>query len=199
MVGYRSLQRSRYVDYGAALAWGAMVGLRARQAVGGDWLSALLGLQSAVVAYLLVNRSSPRGEIPLAWLLLAWSSALLPLAARTGGASLVPPSMATIFAALGLVLAIWALLSLGPAFGIAPADRGLVISGPYRWLRHPAYAGELLSVGAFVLAHAGFWNAVLFVMLLISLVVRIHMEEGVIDEYGAYALRVRRRLIPGLC
>jgi protein-S-isoprenylcysteine O-methyltransferase Ste14 len=73
-----------------------------------------------------------------------------------------------------------------------------VTSGPYRWLRHPAYAGELLNVGAFVLAHAGSWNVVLFAVLLISLVIRMRMEEGAIDGYGAYALLVRRRLIPGL-
>lgn len=198
MVGYKSLQRSRCVDYGAALAWGAMVGLRARQAVGGDWLSAILGLQSAVVAYLLVNRNGPRGEVPLTWQLLAWASALLPLAAWSGGTRLIPSGIAAFVGVFGLGLTLWALCSLSRAFGIAPADRGLVTSGPYRWLRHPAYAGELLNVGAFVLAHAGLWNAVLFAMLLISLVVRIHMEEGVIDEYGAYALQVRRRLIPGL-
>ena len=198
MVGFRNVQRSRFVDYGAALAWGAMVGLRARQAVAGDWLSEVLGLESAIVAYLLVNRHSPRGEVPLTWGLLAWGSALLPLAARSGGPNLIPSWVAALVAAFGLGLTLWALCSLRRAFGIAPADRGLVTSGPYRWLRHPAYAGELLNVGAFVLAHAGFWNAVLFVMLLISLVVRIHMEEGVIDEYGDYALRVRRRLIPGL-
>ena len=198
MIGSRGLHRSRYVDYGAALAWGAMVGLRARQAIAGDWLSALLGLQSAVVAYLLVNRNPSRGEGPLTWQLLAWASALLPLAARTDGPSLIQPLIAALVAALGLGLAIWALLSLGRAFGVAPADRGLMTSGPYRWLRHPAYAGELLSVGAFVLAHAGPWNVVLFALLLISLVVRMRMEEGVIEGYGAYAHRVRRRLIPGV-
>lgn len=198
MAGYRILQRSRYVDYGAALAWAAMVGLRARQAVAGDWSSALLGLQSAVVAYLLVNRNGPREEIPLTWQLFAWASALLPLAARSGGTRLIPFGIAAFVAVFGLGLTLWALCSLSRGFGIAPADRGLVTSGPYRWLRHPAYAGELLNVGAFVLAHAGLWNMVLFAVLLVSLVIRIHMEEGVIYEYGAYALRVRRRLIPGL-
>ena len=42
----------------------------------------------------------------------------------------------------GYVLILWSLITLGPRFGVAPADRGLTSRGPYRLLRHPMYLGR---------------------------------------------------------
>jgi protein-S-isoprenylcysteine O-methyltransferase Ste14 len=97
-----------------------------------------------------------------------------------------------------MVLALWALVSLGPSLGIAPADRGLVNRGPYRWLRHPAYAGELISIVGYILRNFRTWNLSLILLLAASLVVRIQKEEGLIESYNCYAEQVRWRLVPGI-
>jgi protein-S-isoprenylcysteine O-methyltransferase Ste14 len=182
----------------AAVLWGVMAGLRARHALNGDLLAILLALQAALVAYRLVQRRKARAEAPWVWRLMAWTSALMPLAVRPGEAPLVPSWISGAFIGFGMVLALWALVSLGPSFGIAPADRGLANRGPYRWFRHPAYAGELISVVGYVLCNMRPWNLGLILLLAASLVARIQKEEEMIKGYDCYAEQVRWRLVPGV-
>ena len=103
-----------------------------------------------------------------------------------------------IVSALGLLLVIWALASLGTAFGIAPADRGLVTHGPYRYIRHPMYAGALLNVAAVVFANPTTWNAVVLAAILLVGAYRIYLEERTVTGYERYARQVPWRLIPGI-
>jgi protein-S-isoprenylcysteine O-methyltransferase Ste14 len=83
-------------------------------------------------------------------------------------------------------------------------ERGhqVVSSGPYRWMRHPGYAGALLvylTTPVFLDSRWGFIPA-LFVMVV--LVIRTALEDRVLQNelagYGDYARRVRYRLLPGV-
>ena len=94
---------------------------------------------------------------------------------------------------LGMLVGIW---SLGRAFGIAPADRGLVTRGAYRVVRHPMYATELIFNGGFILANPSWRNVLVALLVLVTIVWRIHREERLIRGYTAYAEQVRWRLIP---
>ena len=107
-----------------------------------------------------------------------------------------PPIVLTILALLGYGLIFWSLLSLGRRFGIAPADRGLVTSGPYKFVRHPIYLGELLFRGALLIGAAPISGAVALIVLLMVQILRIAREEKIISGYVEYASQVRWRLIP---
>ncbi len=175
-----------------------MTGLRLRQAAEGDLLALPLALLAGLAAVRLVLRDPARREAPPGWRALAWGSALLPLAAQPGGEAALPPAATTALTLAGLAVAIWALAALGRSFGIAPADRGLVVRGPYRRLRHPAYLGELVAVAGYVLGHLSLRNLAVLGGLLAALVLRIRQEERLIAGYQGYAARVRWRLVPGV-
>lgn len=103
--------------------------------------------------------------------------------------------------AAGLLVVIAGKLSLGRSFGIVPANRGIVIAGVYRFVRHPIYAGYLVTHVAFLAANPLALNAALLVMADTALVLRALREERtlLLDRvYAAYAGRVRWRLMPGL-
>jgi len=115
----------------------------------------------------------------------------------------IPASLLTI---LGAALFVWARRALGDSYSghvSVTEDQRLVQGGPYRFIRHPAYAGYLwislgLAVGYSSLAGLA---AALFV-LLPSVIYRIRVEDKLLAEhFGAqfdeYARRVKR-LLPGI-
>ena len=75
-------------------------------------------------------------------------------------------------------------------------------TGPYRWVRHPAYLGLLVSVAAFPLVMGSYWAFVPAALGGAMLVVRTALEDRFLIDalpgYSGYAARTRFRLIPGL-
>jgi protein-S-isoprenylcysteine O-methyltransferase Ste14 len=106
----------------------------------------------------------------------------------------------------GVGLRLWSMRALAGAFSYdlkVTAGQALVRSGPYRWLRHPAYTGMLLwSAGL------GLWNpslpglALLLPATLVQLVHRIGVEERLLaGHFGARweeHARATSRLVPGV-
>lgn len=83
-------------------------------------------------------------------------------------------------------------------------DRAHVVcdSGPYRIVRHPGYAGNILALPGIVLALGSVWTIIPVVIALIIAVIRTVLEDKTLQEelpgYRDYTLRVRYRLIPGV-
>lgn len=92
---------------------------------------------------------------------------------------------------------------LSPAVRIqTDREQSVVSSGPYRYVRHPLYAGfGLYALGTALLL--GSWYGVLGGFILIGIVARrAVLEERLLCEglagYTAYMQRVKYRLIPGV-
>jgi protein-S-isoprenylcysteine O-methyltransferase Ste14 len=104
----------------------------------------------------------------------------------------------------GIALRIWAVRTLGSLFRtvvVIQDKHQLIIAGPYRLLRHPSYAGSLLTLAGIGLA-LGSWLSLLVAVLgaLIGFTRRIPVEEALLhthfgDDYTAYARRTWR-LVP---
>ncbi|MFC1501602.1 methyltransferase family protein [Elusimicrobiota bacterium] len=83
-------------------------------------------------------------------------------------------------------------------------DRGHMVcdSGPYRIVRHPGYAGNVLALPGIVLALGSVWTIIPVIVALIIAVIRIALEDKTLQEelpgYRDYVRRVRYRLIPGV-
>jgi protein-S-isoprenylcysteine O-methyltransferase Ste14 len=75
------------------------------------------------------------------------------------------------------------------AAGHLAKGREITTSGPYRFVRHPLYAGSSLLAAGCVIAAQQVWVAVLaFVYLSATLTAAVRTEEAVLDEKfdGAY-------------
>lgn len=59
--------------------------------------------------------------------------------------------VSSILAIIGFTISTLALFDLGSSFGVSPANRGLVGSGLYRYVRHPMYSGYVLSEFGFII------------------------------------------------
>jgi protein-S-isoprenylcysteine O-methyltransferase Ste14 len=92
-------------------------------------------------------------------------------------------------------------IALGRSFGLVPANRGVVIRGPYSLVRHPIYTGYLITHIAFLMAQPTRWNACVLLLADAALVLRALMEERVLSadvEYQQYCRRVGWHLVPGV-
>ncbi len=105
---------------------------------------------------------------------------------------------------LGLALTMWAYRTLGRLFSLivqVQTDHRVVDTGPYRFVRHPGYAGVLLGFLGLGLALQS-WAALLVMAVATpaALAYRLRVEEQFLitelgDEYVRYARRTKR-LIP---
>ena len=124
-----------------------------------------------------------------------------PLLWPSGGDGLVPDFVTAVASALGLALVVVGKLTLGRSFGLVPANRGVVVRGPYALVRHPIYTGYLITHIAFLIAHPHWWNVLVVATADTALIARALIEERVLGgdvEYRAYCQRVGWHLVPGV-
>lgn len=178
-----------YVNYAAHVpGWGSRV------------MYAVLGLYSAAGAVRLAGRR-PEASLraPLGTSALVVLASVLPLLARHEGETLW--SGGAWVAAFGGALGLYSAVALGESFGIAPAVRGIVTTGPYRAIRHPMATAFGLIAGGFLLLNASVWNAVWLGSAAVLAVVAARLEEGLLrseEAYVEYSARVRWRFVPGI-
>lgn len=127
----------------------------------------------------------------------------------SAGIALLPPreiSSTVYIASLLLVIggftfAIWGLLSLGRSISILPEARQLVTRGPYSFVRHPLYLGEMAGTTGIALQFSAPWALLLLGLQCIFQILRMINEERllleVFPQYKAYVARTAC-LIPGV-
>ncbi len=192
------------------------------------WAYVALSTVGTVVPHLLLARRSPdtlherargfRAEGTRPWdrkllPILIWSSVLTLVAAGldhryawSGFESAPVQLVALAIAAVGYVLTGWAMVTNRFFSGTVriQADRGHVVvsTGPYRFVRHPGYAGSLLATVCVPVALGAWWAFVPAGVSAAALVTRTALEDGVLrrelDGYETFVTRTHSRLIPGV-
>jgi protein-S-isoprenylcysteine O-methyltransferase Ste14 len=146
---------------------------------------------------LLVLRACITGGMLLAGLSLRVSAASMP-----NSVAILVLGLCLMWA--GGALRWWCFRTLGRYFTftvMTSPDQSVVTSGPYRFLRHPSYAGMLLALAGVGLVFGNWLSlAAAIVVPLIGLLYRIHVEETALAStlghtYTSYAFR-RKRLVP---
>ena len=162
----------------------------------------LLVSEALVVILTLVRRPAQLVDRSLvAAVMTTVSVAAPPMLRATEASSLAPDIVTALASAVGVLLVIVGKLTLGRSFGLVPANRGVVARGPYNIVRHPIYAGYLITHVAFLFAHPGPWNVAIVLIGDSALIMRALIEERVLAAdvaYQAYCRRVGWHLVPGV-
>jgi protein-S-isoprenylcysteine O-methyltransferase Ste14 len=125
-----------------------------------------------------------------------WSSGI-PVGAQIAGA---------IVCLLGYGVVVWATASNAFFSQVVriQTERGHTVAtgGPYQYVRHPAYAGSLLTYLSMPFLLASWWALLIGVVDMLVMIVRTALEDRTLQAelpgYPEYARRVRQRLVPGL-
>jgi protein-S-isoprenylcysteine O-methyltransferase Ste14 len=136
-----------------------------------------LAFVACAVAMVAVGLLTPPDDKGASWLLIA------------GDASAV----------CGCVWLLISVLALGRCFGVLPEARGHVSHGPYMFVRHPVYLGEIVALAGLTLAAPTTWNLLVLAAFVVAQVVRASYEErALLDAFPSYASYVEEtgRLVP---
>jgi protein-S-isoprenylcysteine O-methyltransferase Ste14 len=193
------------------------------------WVYSVLIVAAGVGGRILAERRHPglmaeRQSIEKFQDAKAWDKVLAPLTAlsigyplmivagldhRFGWSPVVPLWLIVLgifLIALGYAFAVWAFAENRFFSSVVriQADRGHAVcdSGPYRIVRHPGYAGNILPLLGIVLALGSLWTLIPAAVALVIAVIRTALEDRTLLEelpgYQEYARRVRYRLFPGI-
>jgi protein-S-isoprenylcysteine O-methyltransferase Ste14 len=170
------------------------------------WLVLTYGvLRTAVAlafALFTIGRAPAHRPSRSAVAVLACIAAMAAVIAFTAPGPATPEELLIAGELVAVAFCVWLLISvlfLGRCFGVLPEARGLVTSGPYRFMRHPVYLGEIGACAGLAIAAASLANAMVLATLIIAQVVRMHLEERALTQafpaYAEYAASTPR-LVP---
>jgi protein-S-isoprenylcysteine O-methyltransferase Ste14 len=155
--------------------------------------------EGLLVVFVLRRRAAQDVDASPYGVTVAFVGTLLPLLLSARGQVLAPIGLCVAMTIFGVYIVISAKLALNRRFGITPANRGVQMGGPYRFVRHPMYLGYMVSQAGFLLGHASLWNVLILSCVCIAQALRIVAEERVLKRdpnYRAYMAEVRWRLFP---
>ena len=174
------------------------------------WLAASTNLQAALLVisellgvFLILTRrfASTISRHPIDWALSLMAVNAPLLATPAPPSTFIPLQITTALMIAGMIIQISAKAALWRSFGLVPANRGIKTGGPYRFLRHPMYAGYTLTHIGFLLGFPSLQNSLLYFAAFSIEVARLFREELILNQdplYRDYAARVRYRLLPGV-
>lgn len=193
------------------------------------WVYVLLSLAAVVVSRLIVRKKNPdtlreRARFTTAEGIKPWDRILSTFVGILGPLLMVivagldhrfdwPPAipawgqiLAAVVTAGGYAVAAWAMVANRYFSAVAriqqDREQQVVSGGPYRFVRHPAYASAVLTALTVPVMLDALWALVPALAMEVALVIRTRLEDRMLRQelagYEGYAARTRYRLIPGV-
>jgi protein-S-isoprenylcysteine O-methyltransferase Ste14 len=203
-VGLRVLLRPQVLDrleqVGILLFWGPFAWRMLNST--NPYAARVMISEFAVLLFTLIRRPTTAISVNLGDWMLACTATFAPLLVIPADDSF--PALANVGLFLLIVGNFWQAVAkfvLRRSFGIAPANRGVKVGGPYRYMRHPMYAGYLLvHIGVTILMFS--WhNLLIYLIGWTAQIRRLLAEERLLSDdpdYARYMGVVRWRLLPGI-
>lgn len=124
----------------------------------------------------------------------------------TGGFPLAIEMLSLVLCLSGYALFEWATASNAFFSQIVRVqnDRGhiVVTDGPYRYVRHPAYLGAIITEIALAVLLASWWGLAAGILCAVLVIIRTALEDRTLQVelpgYEDYARQVKYRLLPGI-
>jgi protein-S-isoprenylcysteine O-methyltransferase Ste14 len=162
-----------------------------------------LTLGTSILFVTMIARRPPQRVTPnprywlLAFVATYWPVLTVGLIQK--GQSVAPDWLTESVGICSLGVTIWARVSLGRNIGFVPAQREIVTSGTYRYMRHPIYTGLFLGYFGLALRAYSPRNTVILALGTSWFVIKSVVEESFLSadpQYANYLRRVRARWIP---
>ena len=124
---------------------------------------------------------------------------------RIGELPLIVFYLGIVIMIFGIFFRYWAVYTLGKYFSPVVtiySDHKIVKSGPYRFVRHPAYGGALIAILGMGISLRSLLSAIIpFIIMLVVVKYRANLEERLLtaeigNEYLEYKRTVKRKFIP---
>jgi protein-S-isoprenylcysteine O-methyltransferase Ste14 len=141
----------------------------------------LLVLRDFTAGYFFLKRNSARSKGSKLLMILSYLSSAMPLLYLDSTVSSKALFLASdLLAIVGFLIVVFATVELGTSIGISPANRGVVRSGIYRYIKHPMYLGYIISEIRLVLLNP--LNGALLVLSLFLYLFRAKSEAIVLSN-----------------
>lgn len=98
------------------------------------------------------------------------------------GIPIISNNISATILCFGISWQLYAKIYLGRSFGLLPACRSIVDTGPYKLVRHPIYFGYFIGHMAFLLNNFSWWNVEVLTLLYLFQFLRMHYEERVLSK-----------------
>lgn len=112
----------------------------------------LLVIRDLTASWFLISRKPSKGKnVSRLNETLAYLSSACPFVYLSSSHPLPKADLiSSILAIVGFTISTFALFDLGSSFGVSPANRGVVRTGLYHYIRHPMYLGYAISEFGFI-------------------------------------------------
>jgi len=172
------------------------------------WLLSEILLNRLVRSKNAKSKELDKNSLNLIWIAIVASMTLGIVIAMYWAAPILNTNLLLYFGSVliivGMIIRFIAIRSLGKFFTVDLAiqdNHRLIMTGLYKYIRHPSYSGSLLSFLGFSLSLNN-WLSFIIIMLpiLVTFINRIYIEEKLLrkefgSEYEEYSKRTKR-LIP---